>query len=165
MIAIAAQASETVGLACLEPSDGEALLRLWFRLSPETIRRRFFSPLRRPEQARPERLLDVDHRDREAVVALVDDEIVGVARYARRPGSDSAEIAVVVADAWQRRGIATRMLAALAARARCEGVRRFTATAQGDNRAVVGLLRQVFPGGRMRFEGGYIEAEFEIGEA
>ena len=54
-------------LALLESSDGAELRRLFHRLSPETIYRRFHSPLARPEQAQPGRLLDIDHHDREAV--------------------------------------------------------------------------------------------------
>src|ERR1700716_2483694 len=101
MIAIQGTGRGHVGLARLEPSDGEALRRLFYRLPPETIYRRFHSPVVRPEQAHPERLLDVDHHDREAVVAVLDGEIVGVARYVRRAGTDSAEGAVVVAGGWR----------------------------------------------------------------
>ena len=103
MVAIETARKDHPALAQLEPSDGEALRRLFYRLSPETVYRRFMSPLARPEQARPERLLDVDHKDREAIVAVVEGEIVGVARYSRKPGTDVAEMAVVVADEYQRR--------------------------------------------------------------
>jgi hypothetical protein len=85
MISIEPAGTTEPGLAQLEPGDGEALRRLFHRLSPETVYRRFMSPLARPEQARPERLLDVDHMDREAIVAVVAGEIVGVARYSRQP--------------------------------------------------------------------------------
>jgi GNAT superfamily N-acetyltransferase len=70
------------------------------------------SPIRRPDQARPDLLPNVDHRNREAIVALDRGEVVGVARYGREAGSEGAEMAVIVADAWQRQGIASRMLAA-----------------------------------------------------
>src|SRR6266550_8463560 len=103
-----------VGLARLEKSDGEALRRLFFRLSPATVYRRFHSPIVRPDQAHPERLLDIDHHEREAVVAVLDGEILGVARYASWRGTRSADLAVVVADDWQKQGIAIRMLRALA---------------------------------------------------
>jgi RimJ/RimL family protein N-acetyltransferase len=136
-------------LARLEPSDGEALRRLFYRLSPETIYRRFHSPIVRPDQAQPRRLLDIDHHDREAVVAVVDGEIVGVARYFRQPGSDAAELAVVVADAWQRQGLATRMLSALANFARAACIHRFTATVQPDNPPALALLRRFRASGRL----------------
>jgi len=145
MISMQAAAAGHVGLARLERSDGEALRRLFFRLSPETVYRRFHSPIVRPEQAHPERLLDIDHHDREAVVAVVDGEIVGVARYARWSGTDRADLAVVVADGWQRQGLATRMLSALAERAELAGIKDFTASVQGDNQQALGLLRRFRP--------------------
>jgi RimJ/RimL family protein N-acetyltransferase len=150
-----------IGLARLERTDGDALRRLFYRLSPETIYRRFHSPLVRPDQAQPERLLDIDHHDREAVVAIVDGEIVGVARYVRRPGADSAELAVVVADHWQRHGLATRMVRCLAEIAHSAGVQHFTATIQGDNRPALALLRCFQPSNATFSQGSY-EATISI---
>lgn len=135
-------ARSKVTLARLERTDGEALRQLFYRLSPTTIYRRFHRPIVRPEQAQPERLLDVDHRDREAVVALVDDEIVGVARYFREPGSDTAEMAVVVADDWHRQSVATRMITRLIELARAAGIERFAVTMQADNTPAMALFRK-----------------------
>jgi RimJ/RimL family protein N-acetyltransferase len=142
MLQLETAAAGHVALVRLERTDGEPLRRLFYRLSPETIYRRFLSPLARPEQARPERLLDLDHCDREAVAAVVDGEIVGVARWFRQPSERAAEIAVVVADAWQGQGVGTRMLSSLAALARSAGIDRFTATMQADNRGSIRLLRR-----------------------
>jgi RimJ/RimL family protein N-acetyltransferase len=162
VIAMQTAAAGHVGLARLERSDGEALRRLFFRLSPETVYRRFHSPIVRPEQAHPERLLDVDHHDREAVVAVVDGEIVGVARYARWRGTDRADLAVVVADGWQRQGLATRMLSALAERAETEGIETFTASVQGDNIATLGLLRRFRPMEKAIFSDGLVEMTLPV---
>jgi RimJ/RimL family protein N-acetyltransferase len=152
-----------VGLARLERSDGDALRRLFFRLSPATVYRRFHSPIVRPEQAHPERLLDIDHHDREAVAAVVDGEIVGVARYASWPGTGSADLAVVVADEWQEQGIAIRMLSALAELALSAGIHTFTATVQGDNRAALGLLRRFNPSAIAIFSQGSCDFTLPIG--
>jgi RimJ/RimL family protein N-acetyltransferase len=138
------------------------LRRFFFRLSPETLYRRFHSPITRPEQAQPQRLLDVDHHDREAVVAVVGGEIVGVARYARRPGADTAEVAVVVADSWQRQGLATRMLTVLAELAQAAGVRRFTLEMQADNRPVLRLVRRMYPEAALTHEQGMYETTVSI---
>jgi GNAT superfamily N-acetyltransferase len=62
-------------------------------------------------------LADVDHVDREALVALAGDEIIAVARYHRMPDTVEAEIAIVVEDAWQRRGLGRILLERLSARA------------------------------------------------
>src|SRR5258708_40338250 len=147
MVAIKTADVGDVGLARLEGTDRAPLLRFFFRLSPETLYRRFHSPIARPEQTYPERLLDLDHHDREAVVAVVQEnqefEIVGVARYARRPGAAAAEVAVVVADDWQRQGLATRMCRVLAHLAATAGVRQFTLNMQADNPAVLRLPRRL----------------------
>jgi RimJ/RimL family protein N-acetyltransferase len=162
MVAIREAGAGRVGLAQLEPSDAEPLRRLFYRLSPETLYRRFMSPIARPEQTRPDRLLDVDHRDREAIVAVEDGEIVGVARYVRRRGSDAAELAVVVADAWQRQGLATRMLAALARRASAAGIQRFTLIMQADNRPILGLVRRVDPSAKLALSYGVYETTVPV---
>ena len=162
MLLIETAAGDHPALARLEPSDGELLRRLFYRLSPESLYRRFMSPIARPEQARPARLLDIEHHDREAIVAVVGGEIVGVARYARRAPSDSADVAVVVADAWQRQGIATRLLHALADQARGAGIRRFALTMQADNRGALALLRRIAPGTRPVLAQGVYEAAVEV---
>jgi len=147
-----------IGLARLESTDGDQLRRFFFKLSPETLYRRFHSPIMRLEQTHPERLLDLDHHDREAVVAVLDGEIVGVARYARRPGADAAEVAVVVADGWQRQGLATRMCGVLGDLAATAGVRQFNLNMQADNQAVLRLVRRVYPDARLSFSQGACEA-------
>ena len=162
MIAMQTSSAGHVSLAQLERSDGEALRRLFFRLSPATVYRRFHSPISRPEQAHPERLLDIDHHDREAVVAVVGGEIVGVARYARWPGTDRADLAVVVADEWQRQGLATRMLGGLAELAQSAGIESFTASVQGDNHQALGLLRRFRPIEKTTFSQGLCEMTLSV---
>jgi GNAT superfamily N-acetyltransferase len=158
MIAMDAVEAGSLELARLEHSDGESLRRLFYRLSPETLYRRFMSPVVRPDQVRPDRLLDIDHCDREAVVALDGGEIVGVARYARQPGSPTAEVAVVVADAWQRHGLGSRLLTALARLAAAAGIERFTLTMQADNDRIVRLVRHLAPSTRFTLSYGVYEA-------
>src|SRR5207247_7248905 len=54
-----------------------------YRLSPTSVYRRFRSPVPAPRAYCLARLLDLDHHDREALAAVVGDEVVAVARYAR----------------------------------------------------------------------------------
>jgi RimJ/RimL family protein N-acetyltransferase len=129
-------------LARLEPDDGNLLRRFFHRLSADAIYRRFLSPLARPEQIGLERFLDVDHCNREVIAAVIGGEIIGFANYARLPESDTAEVAVVVEDAWQRKGLATRMLSALGDSAAASGIHRFSLTMQADNRPALSLLRR-----------------------
>ena len=158
MVAIEVGRAGEIALAKLESSDGELLRRFFYRLSPLTLYRRFHSPIARPEQTHPQFLMNVDHVDREAVVAVLDGEIVGVARYVRLHQGEPAEVAVVVADVWQRQGIATRLMQALVDCARAAGVERFAMTMQADNAAVLSLMRRLYPGARFMASGTVVEA-------
>src|SRR5437588_2693460 len=153
---------EGIVLGRLEGGDGELLRRFFGRLSPQSIYRRFFSPLARPEQAHPELLLDLDGCNRVALVGLHRGEIVGVARYHREPGAGSAEVAVVIADEYQGRGLGSRLLRALGEKAREAGVDHFTVTTQWDNRAAKGLIKAFDPDVRFRFDDGVVKADVAI---
>lgn len=153
MIEIESASSGRPGLASLEPCDGALVTRLFERLSPESLYRRFFSPVVKPQQFTAS-LLRIDQLDRKAVGAVDGGELVGVAQYSSRPGSREAELAIVVADGWQRQGIGTCLIAALADRAVAEGIDAFAVDIQGDNYAALRLLRRVNPDVRLTFSGG-----------
>jgi len=127
--------------------DEPRFYRLWPRLSPETVYRRFHAPLHGLAGDAVHRLVDVDHDLREAVVADVGGEVVGVARYERSPADPStAEFAVVVEDAWQGVGLGRQLLAELITLARSRGVTTLTATVQPDNDRIQWLIRRLLPG-------------------
>ena len=138
----------------IRPDDAERLRRLYDRLSPETVYRRFFTAMARPSERCLSYLAVVDHHDREAMVALVDDEVVGVARFDRcKDRPQLAEAAVLVEDAWQRTGVGTFLIEALARRAADEGLTGFTASALSGNEGPVRLARKVAPLVEVRFDG------------
>jgi GNAT superfamily N-acetyltransferase len=72
-------------------------------------------------------------------------------------------VAVVVADDWQRQGLATRMLGALAELAAAAGVRQFTLNMQADNPAVLRLVRRLYPDAKVSFSQGACEAVVPVG--
>jgi GNAT superfamily N-acetyltransferase len=152
------RSGDRLRLRQLQAGDAERLRRFGGRLSPETIYRRFLSPMPRCEWLLP-RLMDVDHWDREAIVALAGDEIVAVARYGRRPGAGTADVAVVVADDWQHRGLGRLLLGRLARLARRRGVGAFTGTIAGENYAAQRLVGALAPGKPFQFAGGEVEFE------
>ena len=83
---------------------------------------RYFSAYpRHPRQARLYGFTNVDHHDRVAIVAELGEQIVAVGRYEREPGTEEAEVAFVVADEHQGRGIGSVLLEHLAAAARENG--------------------------------------------
>src|SRR3954452_19020454 len=92
----------------LRPADRERVADLFDRLSEQSRHDRFLGPKSRLSEAELDRLTELDYITRDAVAALdrATGDIVGVARYAASRDDDSAaDIAVVIADEWQGRGL------------------------------------------------------------
>jgi GNAT superfamily N-acetyltransferase len=139
-------AAPGVAVRVIRADDADRLGRLFYRLSPESVYRRFFTLYSHPPAGALRELADLDHDRRDAVVAVVDGEVVGVARYAALAGQQRvAEIAVVVEDAWQGHGLGRRLLACVTGLARLHGMTTLTASVLADNRPAIGLLRAAFP--------------------
>ena len=126
----------------IRPSDAAALSSFHEHLSSETIYRRFFGahPHLRDEEVA--RFTEVDYRYRLALVAEVEGDLVGVARYDRLPGTDRAEVAFVVVDALQGHGLGTLLLEHLAVAARRRGVGTFEAQTLGTNYGMQAVFAQ-----------------------
>jgi nucleotide-binding universal stress UspA family protein/RimJ/RimL family protein N-acetyltransferase len=127
----------------IAPDDRALLTASFARLSGQSRYRRFLTTKNELSEAELDYLVDVDHHDHEAIVAVdpATGEGLGVARYIRWPDdAELAEVAVTVADDWQGRGLGRALLDRLTYRARREGVRRFSALVQGENRASIRLL-------------------------
>ena len=105
----------TVHVRPLGPDDADRLVAFHTGLSDETVFLRFFSAKPTLSAEEVGRFTHVDHHRRVALVAALGDRLVGVARYDRERAADSAEVAFVVGDAHQGRGIGTILLEHLAA--------------------------------------------------
>jgi GNAT superfamily N-acetyltransferase len=125
----------------IRPDDYECLIAFHEALSPDTIRLRFFSPhphLRPDEVAH---FTTVDYHDRVALVALIGSTMVAVGRYERLSGTTSAEVAFVVSDAYQGRGLGTLLLEGLADAGRSCGLDRFVADVLAENHRMLEVFR------------------------
>jgi RimJ/RimL family protein N-acetyltransferase len=117
-------------------------------LSPESVHRRFLSPKRSFSRAELRYLTEVDGRDHVALVAEYPGEpvrrLIAVGRFVRlRDDPEAADVAITVADDWQRRGLGSLFAELLAAEARRLGIRRFTATMASDNVPAHKLMRRL----------------------
>ena len=115
-------------------------------LSQQTLYYRLQYSSRSVSREDAARLLELDYRDRMAVGALSgtapDEAIVGVSRYARIEGTDQAECAIVVADAWQGRGVGTELMRSLAQAARASGIRTLVGSSLGENQRIHAWARR-----------------------
>ena len=112
----------TVHVRPVRPSDADRLVAFHGRLSHQSVYYRFFSPRPRLSQDDVTRFTTVDYDDRMALVALLGDDLIGIASYDRWPGRREAEVAFTVDDEHQGRGVATVLLEHLAVIARSHGM-------------------------------------------
>jgi acetyltransferase len=128
----------------IRPEDQDRLIAFYDGLSRHTAYQRFFAVMKRlpPDWARL--LANVDYERRLALIAEHGPpeapELIGVARYEPTDQAGTAEIAFVIQDGWQNRGLGTLMLDALLAAADARGIRRFRAYVLAGNMRMIDLL-------------------------
>ena len=127
----------------IRADDAPRLVALYDHLSRDTRYSRFFSVMQRlpPDWARF--LANVDYESRLALVVESPDDpdtLIAVARYEPAGEPGVAEVAFVVQDGWQDRGVGTVLFSALLAAAELNGIRRFRAWVLADNRRMLDLI-------------------------
>jgi acetyl coenzyme A synthetase (ADP forming)-like protein len=141
-------------------ADREAILAFFQELSAGSLALRFHGARRvGPELVEP--YLDPDWTDCGALLGSLEDEVVALASY-QRTSSESAEVAFVVADVHQRRGIGTRLLEQLAARAVAVGVKEFVAEVTAGNAHAASVFAGTGFEMVRELDGGEIELRFPI---
>jgi RimJ/RimL family protein N-acetyltransferase len=135
-----------VSVRTIQPDDVPALKRFHDRLSEKTVYLRFFGSMQDLSERKAQYFANVDGVDHFAVVALdpdEPDEITGVVRYDREPGSDRAEYAALIEDSWQGRGLGLHLTYQLIDEAHDKGVRFLYALVMRENRRMLNLLRDL----------------------
>lgn len=95
----------------------------------------------------------------DAIVAARDGAIIGHAMAVDTPGPDGAlvsDLGVVVADAWQGRGVGSRLISALASRARARGATSVTMDVLAENRPMLAMITNHWPSARQYRSGPYL---------
>jgi acyl-CoA synthetase (NDP forming)/GNAT superfamily N-acetyltransferase len=152
----------TVHLRPICPEDADGINGLMERSSDQTRYYRFFGPMRRLSERDLHRFTHVDHVDRVAFVVLLGDQIVAVGRYDRYPDTDDAEVAFLVEDAHQGRGLGSVLLEHLAAAARERGITRFVAEVLAQNSRMVRVFQDAGYKSERSYEDGVVHLTFPI---
>jgi acyl-CoA synthetase (NDP forming)/GNAT superfamily N-acetyltransferase len=133
----------TVHIRQISPDDADRIVALHARFSERTRYLRYFSPYPRIPARDLARFVNVDHRDREALVMASGDDLIAVGRYERLgPQASDAEVAFVVEDAHQGRGVGSLLLEHLAEAARTVGITRFVAEVLPENRPMLRVFHE-----------------------
>jgi len=128
----------------IRPSDEPLTRELLHSFSRETIYHRFFAMIADMSLEQLKYYVNVDYEERMALVATIKfeqrEKIIAVARYDVDRSTNMAEVAVVVEDKWQNKGLGSFLLKYLAQIARTRGVSGFTAEVMPDNFRMLHLL-------------------------
>jgi GNAT superfamily N-acetyltransferase len=133
-----------VRLRPLRRDERDLVAGFYNGLSDDSKYRRFLQPMPRLPNAYLDRLVDVDGHRHVAVVATVDSECAGIARYMALPKEPgAAEVEVTVTDRYQNRGIGRLLVEALVPAAVRAGLTTFVWYVQPTNRPALECLRSL----------------------
>ncbi|MEU5753757.1 GNAT family N-acetyltransferase [Streptomyces sp. NPDC047829] len=150
--------------------DAERLVSFYEQVSDESKYYRFFAPYPRLSAKDVHRFTHHDFVDRVGLAATIGGEFIATVRYDRigaggTPASapaDEAEVAFLVQDAHQGRGVASALLEHIAAVARERGIRRFAAEVLPANTKMIKVFRDAGYTQQRSFEDGVVRLEFDL---
>ena len=141
--------------------DEKALLEFFGGLSEQSLYYRFhgFPSL---DEKLVDHFVDPDWHEQGHLIGEMEGRVIALASYVRLRDPLTAEVAFVVADAFQRRGIGTRLLERLSVRAAAVGIERFVAEVLPENSQMLRVFEAVGFESTRRLESGTIEVGFRI---
>ncbi len=128
----------------IKPTDEPALSEMMYSLSEESVRTRYMTHTMAFPHREIQRVTNIDYRQDVAIVGVVpgvsDEEIVAIAQYFLDPKTQSAEVAFVVQDEWQRKGMGTFLLDYITQIAKQRGVKTFWAKVLPNNEPMLTIF-------------------------
>jgi len=130
----------------IRPTDEEMLSDMFYDLSDQTIINRFFNMLKSMPHRKLQEFCCIDYEHDMSVVVIhgvsPKQKVVGLGSYHLNPATQRAEIAFLVADEWQGKGIGTFLMQHLVKVARSKKIKGFTAEVLRDNVAMIALMHK-----------------------
>jgi len=140
-----------------KPTDAKEMQRMFYRLSPESVRMRYHGTIKTLSRSDAQRLAHVDYSQDMAIVALVGPRhkqtIIGEARYMYNPSNNMGEFDIVIDEKYQGRGIGTFMGNLLNKIAFSRNLNGVYAEVIAQNGATIALLNKAWPTAQILFDG------------
>ncbi|MGD9137829.1 MAG: bifunctional acetate--CoA ligase family protein/GNAT family N-acetyltransferase [Desulfobacterales bacterium] len=131
----------------IRPEDAPLLVELFESLSPQSVYRRFFTPLKRLPHSMLARFTQIDYDRHIALVALPEAEpgekMLGVARAIIGRNLKEAEFSVVVGDPWQGKGIGAALLKRCISITKERGIEKVMGTVLAENTQMLALGKKL----------------------
>lgn len=128
----------------VKPTDEAALSEMLYSLSRSSLRKRFFTHTQTFPHKDVQRLTNLDYKNELAIVGVVPgpsgEDIVAIAQYFLDPKTRVAEVAFIVQDEWQAKGMGTFLLDYITRIAIQRGIKRFYATVLPENKAMLTIF-------------------------
>jgi GNAT superfamily N-acetyltransferase len=132
----------------IKPSDEEAMRRLFYRFSDKTIYKRYFYPLKTMPHDKMQEYVNIDYGRVMSIVALTgepdQERIIAEGRFDRDEQSAYGDVAFVVDEQYQGRGIATYLYKMLIRLAKEQGLKGFTAEVLDTNKSMIKVFVNIF---------------------
>ena len=135
----------------IRPEDEPLMVKFHEGLSERSVYLRYFSPLKLQQRVAHTRLVRICFNDYDREIALVAElkdasgksQVVGVARLSKLHSTNAGEFAVVVTDAWQRKGLGTELTKCLVQIAKNEKMARLVAYTLRENKDMQHMCKNV----------------------
>ncbi len=141
----------------IKPTDDAALSKMLYSLSPTSIRTRYMAQTVAFPHRDIQQLTNIDYTQDISIVATVPgisgDQVVAIAQYYLDPKTQAAEVAFLVQDEWQKKGMGTFLLAYLAKIAKQRGVKQFYAKVLAANKPMLAIFHNTGYPVKTEFDG------------
>ena len=158
---------EELRFRAIRPSDEEEMRRLFYRFSDEAVYYRYFSPIKTMPHHKMQQYVNIDYRTTLSIVGLVGDpgvgRIIAEGRFVKHADKPFGDVAFVVDEAYQGKGIATKLCTMLLEHARERGLKGFTADVLVSNKAMMKVFEKIGLPVRARLSGAAYELTIDFG--
>lgn len=150
----------------IKPTDEPALSEMLYSLSEQSVRTRYMTRTVAFPHKDVQQLTNIDYRHDLAIVGVVPgpggEDIVAIAQYYLDPKTQAAEVAFLVQDEWQAKGMGTFLLDYITQIAQQRGVKRFYAKVLPDNRPMLAIFQNTGYRVNVEFDGDVYNISYDL---
>ncbi len=150
----------------IKPVDESALSEMLYSLSEQSVRTRYMTRTMAFPHEKVQQLTNIDYTQDLAIVGAVPgvsgENIVAIAQYYLDPKTQSAEVAFLVQDEWQQKGMGTFLLDYITTVAKQRGVKRFYAKVLPDNRPMLAIFQNSGYRVNVEFDGDVYSVDYDL---